>query len=554
MYDLIIKNANIVDGTLRKSFNADIAILEDTIVRRGKNLGKAKYYYDAQGLTLCPGIIDIHTHYDAQLTWDPKALPSLDLGVTTAIIGNCGFTIAPCRVEDRDLNMRNLQKVEGMSYEALKKGIDWSFNTYQEYLRLLESKKLFLNVCSFIGHSALRIWCMGEDAMQREANENEILKMEKLVKKAMESGAIGFATSTFEGHNGANGVPMPSRFASQNEIIRLIEAMASQGRGIFMITKSNNDNIKDITELLGSSNRPAMVAPILFNPTKKNWAINTLDDINEMKEKGFEIWGQVSCRPLTMEFTMQEPYMLEGLNTWKKVMKAARQEEVINIFRDIKFRESLLNEINDKKKNKLFVGNWDKITLINSKNKNIQKFMGFSLEHISKLSGKRPLDWILDNAINGGMNDLFKAELLNANVKEVKKLLLHQNSTIALSDAGAHQSLLCDAGYGLDLLGKWVREYKIMSIEEAIYSLTAKQADICRIPKRGRLVPGHYADMILFDPNSIGISNSFRVGDLPDGSSRLSVKSKGIKKIWINGVPYDGKNSPNGRVIKSFLS
>ena len=167
-------------------------------------------------------------------------MPSLDLGVTTAIIGNCGFTIAPCRVEDRDLNMRNLQKVEGMSYEALKKGIDWSFNTYQEYLRLLESKKLFLNVCSFIGHSALRIWCMGEDAMQREANENEILKMEKLVKKAMESGAIGFATSTFEGHNGANGVPMPSRFASQNEIIRLIEAMASQGRGIFMITKSNN--------------------------------------------------------------------------------------------------------------------------------------------------------------------------------------------------------------------------------------------------------------------------------------------------------------------------
>ena len=554
MYDLIIKNANIVDGTLRKAFKGDIAILGDTIVKRGKNLGKARYYYEANGLTLCPGIIDIHTHYDAQLTWDTKASPSLDLGVTTVIIGNCGFTIAPCKVEDRDLNMRNLQKVEGMSYQALKKGIDWEYKTYQEYLRLLESKKLFLNVCSFIGHSAIRIWCMGKDAMKREANEAELVAMESIVKKAMEYGAIGFATSTFEGHNGFNGVPMPSRFASQKEITRLIEAMASQGRGIFMITKSNNEKIKNIAEMIKKSNRPAMVAPILFNPMKENWAIDTLDDISEMKEKGFEIWGQVSCRPLTMEFTMKEPYMLEGLNTWKKVMKETRREEIINIFKDIKFREALLNEINDTKKNKLFVGNWDKIILLNSDNKNIQKFIGFSLAYISKVIGKRPLDWILDNAINGGMDDLFKAELLNSNVKEVKKLLLHQNSTIALSDAGAHQSLLCDAGFGLDLLGKWVREHKIMSIEEAVYRLTAKQADICRIPKRGRLVPGHYADMILFDPMSIGASSSFRVKDLPDGSSRLSVRPKGIKRIWVNGTPYNKKSNPNGRVIKSFLS
>ncbi len=553
MYDLIIKNANIVDGTLQKPFVSDVAISNDLIVRRGKNLGNAKEYFDAEGLTLCPGIIDIHTHYDAQLTWDPTASPSLELGVTTAIIGNCGFTIAPCRRKDRDLNMQNLTKVEGMPYKALKKGIDWNYNTYAEYLKLLENKNLSINIASYIGHSALRIWCMGEDAMKRKAKEEEIIEMENIVKKAMQNGAIGFATSTFEGHNGANGIPMPSRFACKNELKRLVAAMACQGRGIFMITKSNEDNIKDVASILGSSKRPAMIAPILFNPMKKNWAINSLNDIHKAQQDGFEIWGQVSCRPLTMEFTMQEPYMLEGLSSWKKVMVEKNLEKKYEFLKDKKFRTALLHEINDTSKNKLFVGNWDKITLLKTSNSNLNKFIGCNLSDIADAAGKEPLDWILDHTISGGIQDLFKAELLNSDINEVKKLLLHKNSTIALSDAGAHLSLLCDAGYGLDLLGKWVRDYKVMSIEQAVYSLTGKQADICRIPKRGRLVPGHYADMILIDPASIGTTNSLRVFDLPDGSSRLSVKPIGLKKIWVNGVEFDKKNSPSGRIIKSFL-
>ena len=286
---------------------------------------------------MCPGIIDIHTHYDAQLTWDPTASPSLGLGVTTAIIGNCGFTIAPCRKKDRALNMKNLTKVEGMPYQTLKKGIDWNYNTYSEYLKLLEDKKLSLNICSYIGHSALRIWCMGEDAMKRKATEEEIVEMESIVKDAMKNGSIGFATSTFEGHNGANGVPMPSRFATKEEIRRLVAAMACQGRGIFMLTKSNTDNVKDIANIIGDSKRPAMIAPILYNPMKKNWAIDTLNEINRETKRGFEIWGQVSCRPLTMEFTMEEPYMLEGLESWKPIMVEKNIEKKLIIFKDKKY-------------------------------------------------------------------------------------------------------------------------------------------------------------------------------------------------------------------------
>ena len=552
MYDLKIKNAKIVDGTGLKAFHGDIGVIDDIIVERGKNLGLAKECYDAEDLVLCPGFVDVHTHYDAQLTWDATASPSLDLGVTTAIIGNCGFTIAPCKQEHRELNIKNLTKVEGMSYNTLKKGIDWNYESYPEYLSLLQNKNLALNICSYIGHSALRIWTMGEDAMQREARENEIIEMEKIVSYAMRSGAIGFATSTFEGHNGANGIPMPSRFASREEISRLIKAMAIDGRGIFMLTKSNNTEIKDIIKLLGNVDRPTMVAALLDNPMKKNWAYNVLEDITKAQNKGYEIWGQVSCRPLTMEFTMNEPYMLEGLVAWKDYMIQNTVEDRIKVLKNQKFRKAVLNEILDTTKNKLFVGNWEKIKLINTKRSNLSKHIGMNLLEISNFYNKEPFDWLLDNAINDGFEDLFTAELLNSDDKQVQKLLKHQYASIALSDAGAHTSLLCDAGYAIELLSKWTRELKVFSLEEAVYNLTGKQADICRIPKRGRLVPGYFADMILFDENKISTSAIYRKNDLPAKSDRLIVDPIGIKEIWVNGVNKNKKTA--GKLIREFLS
>lgn len=554
MYDLKIINATIIDGTGAPRFFGEIGINKKIIVERGKKLGTSKNVFDAEGRILCPGIIDTHTHYDAQLTWDNSASPSLDLGVTTALIGNCGFTIAPCKPEHRDLNMLNLTKVEGMSYNTLKEGIDWSYESYKEYLNLLESKKLALNICSYIGHSAVRIWSMGDAAMEREATESEIIEMENIVKDAMSLGAIGFATSTFEGHNGEGGRPMPSRLASNNEISRLIQSMAHQGRGLFMLTKSNNTSIQDIESIMGNIKRPAMIAAILYNPTKKDWAISILNDIEKSSKKGYEFWGQVSCRPLTMEFTMNEPYMLEGLSSWKEYMTERDKDKKNNILKDIGFRHRVKEEIYDTTKNKLFVGDWEKIKLLKAINKNNIKFEGMNVNDISIKEKKDPFDWLIDNALTKyGKDDLFIAELLNSDNNEVKKLLLHNKSTVSLSDAGAHLSLLCDAGFGLDLLGKWSRDLNIMSLEQAIYKLTGKQADICRIPKRGKLLPGYYADMLLFDANEVGTSKSFRKNDLPAGSARLKVEPLGIYGIWVNGSNYLQEKSPNGSLIRSYL-
>ena len=200
------------------------------------------------------------------------------------------------------------------------------------------------------------------------------------------------------------------------------------------------------------------------------------------------------------------------------------------------------------------MGDWDKVKLIRAINLNNKKFEGMNIRDISSKEKKDPFDWLIDNALSkNGMNDLFIAELLNNDNNEVKKLLLHDNSTVSLSDAGAHLSLLCDAGYGLDLLGKWSRELNIISLEQAVFKLTGKQADICRIPKRGKLLPGYYADMLLFDPKKVGTSKSFRKNDLPGGSTRLKEKPLGVHGIWVNGTNYFQEQTPNGKLIRSYL-
>ena len=559
MFDLLIKNAKIVDGTGLPSFTGDIAIEDGIIVDRGNNLGKAKSIIDAQGLTLVPGFIDSHTHYDAQLTWDPWANPSPKLGVTTVVIGNCGFTIAPCKPEHRDLTMRNLTNVEGMSLDVLRQGIVWNFETFPEYLDFIENRGVGPNVAAYVGHSSVRVYVMGEDALTRKATDTEILQMEAIVKESMISGGLGFATSTFEGHNGENGVPMPSRLADDKEMHSIIMAMSSFGRGIFMLTRGSSTSIDKIQNWMKNSNRPAVVAALLHNPLSDNSTFKILDDISKATDKGVEMWGQVSCRPLSMEFTMKSPYLFEGIYSWRPAMECVSLELYEKVLADNNFRETLLNEIENDAQVRLFNGDWDKIIVREVNNKKYENLEGRSIKDIALDANVNPLDWLLDHSLSvNGMDTLFIAMLLNSDEKAVGKLLKHPRSNITLSDAGAHLTFFNDAGYGLYMLQRWVRENKLMSIEEAIYNLTGKQADIYRIDQRGRLVPGQYADMMLFDPDEVAVSQSYRVSDLPGGGSRLNIDGKGIKGVWINGkrVLKDGdlisKNNLPGKVLRSF--
>ncbi len=303
MHDLVIDNAQVVDGLGAPAFAGGLAIKSGRIVAVGTDLGQAHTHVDADGLVLAPGIIDLHTHFDAQLTWDSFATPSPTNGVTTVVIGNCGFTIAPCKPEHRDLTMRNLEHVEGMPLEALRAGVDWSFESYPEYLDLLEQKGSVPNVASFCGHSSVRVNVMGEDAMKRTATDAEVAQMKRIVREAMAAGAIGFSTSTLEQHNGENGVPMPSRFAGEYELLELTGALGEAGKGVFMLTKGMNTTVPWLEDVAARNGRPVMIAAMFTDPNDPERVVREFGEIETARRRGRELWGQVGCYPLGMEFS-----------------------------------------------------------------------------------------------------------------------------------------------------------------------------------------------------------------------------------------------------------
>ena len=234
MHDLTITNARVHDGLGAPAFDGGVAVADGRIVEVGPEVGRGRVEVDAEGLALCPGIIDAHTHYDAQLTWDPYAVPSTGLGVTTVITGNCGFTIAPCRPEHRDLMLRHLERVEGMSIEALRAGTRWDFESFAEYLTALERSGAVPNVAAYCGHSAIRTWAMGAEATERAATDSEVAAMTEALRQALDAGAVGFSTTTVEAHNGADGAPMPSRLADDREMRAMARTLREAGRGVFL--------------------------------------------------------------------------------------------------------------------------------------------------------------------------------------------------------------------------------------------------------------------------------------------------------------------------------
>ena len=250
MLDLLVRNALVFDGSGTEPVVKDVAIQRGKISTTGKRLSEsATQVVDGDGLALMPGIIDSHTHFDAQITWDPHVRPSPALGVTTAVIGNCGFTIAPCRPADRDITMRNLTQVEGMSLDVLRQGIEWGFETFPQYMAQLRRRGSAINIAAYIGHSSVRTYVMGKDASTRAATDGEIAQMQEIVREAMRSGAVGFASSTSPAHNGEAGLPMPSRLAEDREMAALVNAMGESGRGVYMLTKGGHTTVPFLESL-----------------------------------------------------------------------------------------------------------------------------------------------------------------------------------------------------------------------------------------------------------------------------------------------------------------
>ena len=545
MHDFVIRNASIHDGLGSDTISGDLAVKDGKIAEIGKGLS-GKEIVDAAGLALMPGIIDNHTHYDAQITWDPQVSPSPALGVTTAIIGNCGFTIAPCRPADRELVMKNLTQVEGMSLEVLRQGIRWEFESIPQYFDMLERQGCAINIAGFVGHSSVRTWVMGAEAALRAATSEEVARMRALVLEGMRAGAVGFSSSTSPAHNGDGGLPMPSRLADEAEMRALVGALKDAGRGVFMLTKGGHTSVPFLEELAAQSGRPVVIAALLHNSTNPRAVFEDLEAIAQANQRGHKLVGAISCCPLSMDFTLRSPYTFEGLESWKPALplKGTAYAEKL---KDRGFRDGVRAELSRPAHFRLFNGQWDQVEVVESRRRDLEQR---SIGELARAGGRDPLDLMLDLALEEGLDTVFNAMLLNSDEAAVGEMLRHPASLVSLSDAGAHLTFFNDAAFGLHLLGHWVRERGALTLPQAVQRLTGAPAQLYGIRARGALKAGYAADLMLFDPAAVGRGPKQRVFDLPGGHPRLTTPPRGVHGVWVNGV-RELATLP-GRVLREF--
>lgn len=532
-YDLKITNGTIVDGTGKAGYRGDVGIKDGKVVALGAAPGEAKETIDAAGRVVCPGFVDVHTHYDAQILWDKMLSISPWHGVTTVVMGNCGFGVAPTRPDHRSKIMRTLEKVEGMAYEALDAGLgaEWPFETFPEYMDALEKQGTAINVGVMAGHTPIRTYVMGDDAVERGATEDEVRAMERIVEEAMEAGALGFATSHAGTHHGYGGKPVPSRLASVGEIDSLVGAMRRSGRGLMQATIGRTLFHEQFKELAAKHGVTISWTALLAGMAGPGSHRRHLEETQKQRDAGFNIVPQVSCRPLMFDFDFNEPFPFEVRPLFKQTMETDREGRKA-IYADPAFRAEFKADVAPGQKN--LAANWAERAVI-SLSPNDPSLNERSLAEVAAERGVDPNDLALDLSLDTDFAARFRFAFFNYDQAEVAELLLDPNCVVALSDAGAHASQLCDACYSSHLLSHWVRDTGTLGLEQAIHRLTQEPAELFGIADRGLLAEGRPADVVVLDPATVRAGGLRRVHDLPAGADRLISEADGIDLVVVNG-------------------
>jgi N-acyl-D-aspartate/D-glutamate deacylase len=522
-----------------------VAVRDGKIAETGNIKSPAGKTVDAGGLALMPGIMDVHTHYDAQATWDRTLSPSPALGVTTAVMGNCGFGIAPCPAPLRQTVLRDLSVVEGMDLPALEAGVRWEAETFGDYLGQLRRVGPYANVAVLAQHSTIRSAVMGDEASTRAVpSDEQMARMKVLVAEAMDAGAIGFASSFSPNHAGWLGRPMPSTIATDIELKALTGQLKNKGKGIFVMATGSRGTPEFMESIAAENGRPAFMVTVLtmYNDAEPAKALTYYERCAAARARGNEVYIHTSCQPLSFDFTLAEPYLLYSHDAFDRI-KAAKPEERAGIYKDPSFRSRFRENLKNPKQGILFYGDWSKVEL-----------EGKPIPELAKSAGKDPLDFFFDL----GCEIQLIAKLFQNNDAGVAPLLKHEQGVVALSDAGAHLIYFCDAGFGLHFLQHWVRETKTFTLAEGVRKLTGDPARMYRIPGRGEIKVGAAADFLLFDPLTVGISQLRKKRDLPGGGTRMLRDPVGVHGVWVNGVQvHDGKNyvaleKGPGQVLKEF--
>ncbi len=525
--DIVIRGGTVFDGAGGPGRAADVAIEGGVIREIGPRLAGERQL-DASGCAVAPGFIDIHTHYDAQVFWDAALRPSSYHGVTTVIAGNCGFSIAPTRPDHHDVIVRTLENVEDMDAASLTAGIPWDFQTYPEYVESVRRRGTLLNFTSYVGHSAIRLYVMGGDAYERRATADEIERMCQLVGEAIGDGAAGFSTSFAYTHRGVDGKPVPSRFADHNEVEALFLAAGRAGRGVVLITPGEQCSYADVYEWQPRVGRP-FTYPLFARPGGQH-----LEQV-ELHEKGLSrgarVWPQVTPRPLTMQFTLLDPYSLNVGAVFGELLSRNREARLA-AYQDPAWRARATADLEEAP----MKPRWETFEV--SESEEFPDLEGRRVSELARERGCSPLDVMCELAVADDLKTRFRAYIANDDVDAVGHLLTHESVALGLSDAGAHVDQLCDAPLPTDLLGAWVRERQLMPLETAVRKLSGEPADLFGFARRGYLRPGYWADVCVFDPQSVGPGQLRRVRDFPADGERLTAEEpSGVQHVLVNGTP-----------------
>lgn len=536
--DIVIKGGTVVDGTGSPGFRADVAVKGDRISAVGQGLS-AKKELDASGCVISPGFIDIHTHYDAQVFWDPSLTPSAYHGVTSVVAGNCGFSIAPIRSDCVPLMARTLQHVEDMSFDTLQMGVPWGdFETFSQYLDAIEKRGVGLNYGCYVGHTAVRLYVMGDDAYERAPSASELTAMQEEVADALQAGAIGFASSYNPMHNGDGGRPVPSRVATREELRALLEPVRRAKRGVVALLPGGVQSNEEVFALQKEIGRPFTWTALL---TIEGYPYHekVIEEHENAWAEGVEVWPQVSCRPLVFQMNLAEPFTLNNRPSFHALMGKPREERLA-AYRDPAWRATAWEELQNR-------FNWKTLTVAESDSR--PDLVGRLVVDLAEEMGCTALDVMLDVSLSDDLHARFWSVLANSDPEGIAWLLPRDHVLFGLADSGAHVSQLCDACFATDLLGNWVREKDVMPLERAIHKLTGEPASVYGLADRGAIVPGKAADICVFDPASIAPGPLRRVRDFPADGERLTADSpEGVVHVLVNGAPIraDGTQTDGG--------
>lgn len=535
--DLLIRNGRVVDGTGARGRVADVAVTDGRIVEVGRYEGAARHTVDASDCVVAPGFIDPHTHYDAQICWDGALTPSSWHGVTSVVLGNCGVGIAPCLPASREVAMRDLVNVEAIPYDVLAKGITWDWETFPQYLDAAAHRRPSLNLAFLAPLTPLRHYVMGEASMERAADEDETARIANLLAEAMDAGAFGFSSTILNQHMGFGGRPLACRNASRDELKAYANVLRDRKKGAIEVALTRQigvleeDQCEVLDLLLEESARPVTFIALFDRDDISEAVRDTLKRAAPMIAKGAR--PQTSPLPLTREIDMRSPFSFAAFPSWKRVFADKSPEAQKRVYAEKAFRDQFREEL----KNPLAFGNWERITLHEVRSPALKRFEGMTVADIARAEGKDPVDTFLDLTLADNLELEFTMTSFNTRVDRMAELLNNPAILIGLGDGGAHVDMLCDAGYPTYLLGTWVRDRGVLTLEEGVRRLTADPADFFGIRDRGRLQPGLAADITIFDPTTIGSPNrGERRFDLPGGGKRMVMPSRGVRATFVNGV------------------